>query len=261
MIDERDIRKSLHTRVLGKKIYSLETIDSTNTFARSLQESDSPHGTLIITEEQTAGKGRQGRQWRSQKGENLLFSIVLKPSLVQEKVRVLPFAAALASADGIEQETKCAVDCKWPNDLLIQNKKVAGMLIETATQNDAVTNIILGIGINVNQTEFEDDLKEKATSLKLHTRQEIDRIRLLCAVVEELEYRFEQLRQFSPQLLLDEWKQRATMFGSPITLVEHASVVHATAVDVAPNGALIIEEEGGTRREVFAGDVTITGTQ
>jgi BirA family biotin operon repressor/biotin-[acetyl-CoA-carboxylase] ligase len=258
MIDERDIRNSLHTQFLGRRIYSFDSIDSTNTFARSLKENECPSGTLIIADEQTSGKGRQGRQWQSQKGKNLLFSVVTRPLFVHDKVRVLPFATALATADGIEQETKSAVECKWPNDLLIGGKKVAGMLIETTTQNDAVMNVILGIGINVNQTEFADDIKEKATSLKLRSQQDVDRVRLLCAVLAELEYRFEQLRHFSPQTLLDEWKQRATMLGSEITLVEHRTSIKARAMDVAPNGALVIEEMNGTRREIFAGDVTIT---
>ncbi len=257
MITEQDIRTSLRTQYLGQRIYSLDTIDSTNTFARSLNEDECPDGTLIVADQQTAGKGRQGRQWQSQKGMNLLFSLVTRPLFVHDKVRVLPFAAALATADGIEQETKSAIECKWPNDLLIDGKKVAGMLIETTTQSDAVLTVILGIGINVNQTDFADDIKDKATSLKLHAQQDIDRVRLLCAILAELEYRFDQLRHFSPQILLDEWKQRATMLGSEITLVEHRTSIRAKAVDVAPDGALIIEESDGTRRQVFAGDVSI----
>jgi BirA family transcriptional regulator, biotin operon repressor / biotin---[acetyl-CoA-carboxylase] ligase len=257
MIEERDIRQSLRTQFLGRRIYSFDSIDSTNTFARSLKEEDCPNGTLVVADEQTAGKGRQGRQWQSQKGMNLLFTLVTRPLFVHEKIRVLPFAAALAAADGIEQETKSAIECKWPNDLLIDGKKVAGMLIETTAQDDAVMNVILGIGINVNQTDFPDDIKNKATSLKLHAQQDVDRVRLLCAVLQELEYRFDQLRHFSAQILLDEWKQRATMLGAEITLVEHRTAIKAKAMDVAPDGALIIEEANGTRRHVFAGDVTI----
>ncbi len=257
MINEQDIRTSLRTQYLGQRIYTFDTIDSTNTFARSLKEDECPDGTLIVAEEQTAGKGRQGRRWQSQKGMNLLFTLVTRPLLVHDKVRVLPFAAALAAADGIEQETKSAIECKWPNDLMIDGKKVAGMLIETSTQSDAVLNVILGIGINVNQTEFADDIKHKATSLKLHSQQDIDRVRLLCAILAELEYRFDQLRHFSPQILLDEWKLRATMLGAEITLVEHRTSIKAKAVDVAPDGALVIEEPDGTRRKVFAGDVSI----
>jgi BirA family transcriptional regulator, biotin operon repressor / biotin---[acetyl-CoA-carboxylase] ligase len=257
MIEEQDIRDTLRTESLGRKMYSFDTVASTNTFARSLKESDAPHGTLVIAEEQTAGKGRQERHWQSEKGKNLLFSLVLRPTFPQEKIRLLPFAAALASADAIEMETGCAVECKWPNDLLIARKKVAGMLIETNVQDETVKHVILGIGINVNQMRFGDDIKEKATSLRLHISKDVDRIRLLCGILEELEHRYQQLDEFPPQILLDEWKQRATMLGSTITLVEHSSSLKATAIDVAPNGALVIEELNGARREVFAGDVTI----
>jgi len=257
MIEEREIRAHLQTKHFGKNLYCFDTIDSTNTFARSLKEKDAPHGTLVVADEQTAGKGRQERQWRSQKGKNLLFSLILKPAFPQEKIRLLPFATALAAADAVEMETGCSVECKWPNDLLVARKKVAGMLIETTMQDEVVKNAILGIGINVNQTVFADDLKEKATSLRLHSSKDFDRVHLLCEVLGELENRYDQLEQFSSQLLLDEWKQRATMFGTTITLAEHSSLLKVTAIDIAPSGALVIEELNGARREVFAGDVTI----
>jgi BirA family biotin operon repressor/biotin-[acetyl-CoA-carboxylase] ligase len=258
MIDTDLIRHSLKTRSLGKKIYSFETIDSTNTFARTLGEDESPHGTLIVAEEQTAGRGRQGRRWQSQRGKNLLLSIVFRTPFIHERARMLPFAAALAAADGAEHFTHCPVECKWPNDLMIEKRKFAGMLIEAVTQNDSVTCVIMGVGINVNQTEFPDDIRNRATSLRVHEENDIDRVLLLCGFMEELEHRLKQLRQFSPQLLLDEWKRRATMFGSTITLTEQAGQSSARAVDVAPNGALVIEDENGVRREVFAGDVSLS---
>lgn len=257
-MDADAIRQSLRTRFVGKRIYSFEAIDSTNTFARRLGDDESPHGTLIVAEEQTAGKGRQGRRWQSQKGKNLLFSIVFRTPFTQERARILPFAAALAAADSTEHFTHCSVECKWPNDLMIKKRKFAGMLMEAVTQNDSVTCVVMGIGINVNQTDFPDDIRNKATSLRAQEGHDIDRVLLLCGFLEELEHRLEQLRQFSPQLLLDEWKQRTTMFGSTITLTEHAGKSTARAVDVAPNGALVIEDENGLRREVFAGDVTLS---
>lgn len=257
MISIDTIRRSMRATKLGKTIYSFDSIDSTNSFARTLRDDESPHGTVIVAEEQTAGRGRQGRLWQSQKGMNLLFSIVLKEPSIQERIGILPFAAALATADGIEHVSGCVVECKWPNDLMLGRKKVAGMLIEAVTQSDPVTRVILGIGINVNQTEFAGELAQRATSLKLHTSKEIDRVLLLCAIVEELDHRIEQLKQFSPQMLLDDWKRRTTMFGSLITLAEHLESAMVRAIDVAPNGALVIEDEAGIRREVFAGDVTI----
>ena len=257
MIGVDTIRRSMRAASLGRTIYTFDSINSTNTFARTLRDEECPHGTVIVAEEQTAGKGRQGRLWQSQKGTNLLFSIVLKEPSIQEKIGVLPFAAALAAADGIERISGCAVECKWPNDLMLGRKKVAGMLIEAVTQSDPVTRVILGIGINVNQTEFAGELAQRATSLILHNSKEVDRVPLLCAIVEELDLRIEQLKQFSPQMMLDDWKRRTTMFGSLITLAEHSESSMVRAIDVAPNGALVIEDAAGVRREVFAGDVTI----
>ena len=256
MISEGEIRGTLKTKTFGRTIYAFDKLDSTNVYARSLKEDDSAHGTLVVADEQTAGKGRQGRVWRSQKGMNLLFSLVLRPKITHDRIRLLPFAAGLAVADAIEQSTGCNVECKWPNDLLVGKKKVAGMLIESTVQNEAITNVILGIGVNVNQTHFPVELN--ATSLRIHTGKDVDRVRLLCSALEELEQRYEQLEHFSPRMILDEWKQRAPMFGSLITLVEHGSPLKATAIDIAPDGALIIEELNGARREVLAGDVTLT---
>ena len=256
MISEAEIRALLKTRTIGSTVFAFETIDSTNVFARSLRDDRSAHGALVVADEQTAGKGRQGRVWKSQKGMNLLFSVVLRPNIAHERVRLLPFAAGLAVADAIEQTTGFAVECKWPNDLLVGGKKVAGMLIESTVQNEAITNVILGIGVNVNQTQFPSELH--ATSLSIHTGKDVDRVRLLCAILEEVEQRYEQLGHFSPRMILDEWKQRAPMFGTMITLVEHGSPLKATAVDIAADGALVIEELNGARREVLAGDVTLT---
>ena len=257
MMDANMIGHSLNTRALGKKIYSFEAIDSTNTFARKLPDDDAPHGTLIIAEEQSAGRGRQGRHWQSQKGKNLLFSLILRTPFIHERARILPFVGALAVADAVELLVRCSIECKWPNDLLIEKKKFAGMLIEAVTHNDLVTSVIMGIGINVNQGEFPDDIKEKATSLARHEEHDIDRVPLLCRILEELEHRLEQLRQFPSQVLLDDWKRRTTMFGSRITLTEQTGRSSAKAIDVAPSGALVVEDDFGVRREVFAADVTL----
>ncbi|HTX18700.1 MAG TPA: biotin--[acetyl-CoA-carboxylase] ligase [Bacteroidota bacterium] len=257
MIEPAEIRRRLQSRTLGGKVYSFDVIDSTNSFAKSLSEEDSPHGTLVLAEEQTQGRGRQGRRWEAEKGMNLLFSVVFRTPFIHERARILPFVAALATADAVEQTTRCKVECKWPNDLLIDKKKFAGMLIEAEAQNDSVTTVILGTGVNVNQTGFSDDLVTKATSLRLAGGVNVDRVGLLCRILEELERRLVQLGRFSTDIVLDEWKRHTTMIGSTITLTEKSGRTTGKAVDVAPNGALLFEEKGGARREVFAGDVTL----
>lgn len=243
---------------MGRQIFSFETIDSTNAFAKNLDKNDAPHGTLVIAEEQTAGRGRLQRQWVSTKGENLLFSIILYPQFDTEKIALLPFAGSLAVTDAIESVTQLSPTCKWPNDVLINSKKVCGMLLESSSGNAGIEKIILGIGVNVQQTEFSPDLLTKATSLKIETGREIDRVVLLRSILEALELRYEQLASFPPAQLLNDWRMKALLFGKKILVLESEFSFTATAIDVAEDGSLIIETDDGLKRNVFAGDVSLS---
>lgn len=257
MLSENEIHFGLHTRDFGRKVYTFDVIDSTNLFAKTLTSQSAPHGTLIIAEEQTAGKGRLGRRWQSEKGANLLFSLILHPKFHFEKTKLLPFAAGLAVADAIERNTGLKTECKWPNDVLIEKKKVAGILMETAMQDSAPKEIILGIGVNVNQQNFLPELEASATSLFLQLGKTIDRTTLLQTILEELEQRYDQLAQFPSSLIIEDWKRRTTMLQSPVALLENEKRKIVIALDVTPEGALAIQTADGVRREVFAGDVSL----
>ncbi|MFA6469621.1 MAG: biotin--[acetyl-CoA-carboxylase] ligase [Bacteroidota bacterium] len=257
MITQENISALLDTELFGKKIYCFDSIDSTNSFAKTLSKNDAPHGTVIIAEEQTAGRGRLQRNWQSPKGANLLFSIVLYPDFGMEKISLLPFAGSLAVADAIDSVTGLSATCKWPNDVLINNKKVCGMLAESSTTATEIKKIILGIGINVNQKEFPAELSAKATSLKIESGKDLDRIFLVQKVLEELEHRYIQLSNFPPQQLLNDWRMKALLFGKKITVLESEFSFAATAIDVAEDGSLIIQTEDGEKRSIFAGDVSL----
>jgi BirA family biotin operon repressor/biotin-[acetyl-CoA-carboxylase] ligase len=248
---------TLTTKQIGRNVLSFDSIDSTSTFSKTLHHTEAPHGTIVIAEEQTAGRGRLQRNWISQREKNLLFSVILYPEFDIEKVSLLPFVGSLAVADAIESVTELSPTCKWPNDVLINNKKVCGMLLESSTGNSGPVKIILGIGVNVNQEEFPDDLLYKASSLKIECGIAIDRIRLLQKILEELENRYEQLSHFPPQRMLNDWRMKALLFGKKITVLESEFSFAATAIDVAENGSLIIETEDGTKRNIFAGDVSL----
>ncbi|KAB2924729.1 MAG: biotin--[acetyl-CoA-carboxylase] ligase [Bacteroidetes bacterium] len=257
MLEKERILNGLVTREFGRTIHSFDRIDSTNTFGKRIDPSDAPHGTLIIAEEQTAGRGRLQRSWESDPGTNLLFSLILYPAFDAEKYRLLPFAASLAAADAVERVTGLSVSCKWPNDILIGTKKVCGMLLESVTGNRGVTRIVLGIGLNVNQEQFPEELRFKATSLVLETGAAADRIVLLQAVLEELEVRYEQLERYPPQTLLDDWKMKALIFGKKITVLESEFAYDAVAIDLAEDGALIVRPADGPVKRIYAGDVSI----
>lgn len=260
MINKDQILSTLASKQFGKNIVSFDTIDSTNTFAKTLTKTAAPQGTVIIAEQQTEGRGRLQRNWISEDGKNLLFSVILYPEFDLKKISLLPFAGSLAVADAIESVTELSPTCKWPNDVLINNKKVCGMLLETSSGNSGIERIILGIGLNVNQVEFSDDLRHKATSLKIECGLDVDRIRLLVKILEELENRYEQLSRFPAGQLLNDWRMKALLFGKKITVLESEFSFTATAIDVADDGSLIIQTDDGHKRNIFAGDVSLAYT-
>lgn len=257
MIASNDITLFLTTKSFGRTVVSFESIDSTNTVAKGMHRSEALHGTVVIADEQTAGRGRLQRQWLAEKGANLLFSVLLLPEFAIEKIALLPFAGSLAVADAIEEVTGLSPVCKWPNDILIGRRKVCGMLLESVSGAAGIERVVLGIGINVNQEEFPEELQFKATSLRNETGTMIERPRLLAAVLNALELRYEQLASFPPAQLLNDWKLRALLLGKRILVLENEFSFTATAIDVIEDGSLLIETEDGLRRSLFAGDVSL----
>jgi BirA family biotin operon repressor/biotin-[acetyl-CoA-carboxylase] ligase len=257
MIDKNQIINQLNTKTFGHTVFSFDSIDSTNTFAKQLRQNEAPHGTLIIAEEQTAGRGRLQRNWVSPNGKNLLFSLVFYPDFSMEKVSLLPFAGSLAIVDAIETITGLSSTCKWPNDVLINGKKVCGMLLESTLGNSVQGKIVLGVGLNVNQEEFSEELKFKASSLQIESGVAVDRVPLLQKILEELEHRYEQLSNFPSRQLLNDWRMKALLFGKKITVLESEFSFAATAIDIAEDGSLIIETDDGRKRNIFAGDVSL----
>lgn len=257
MIQKEEILSTLNTRFFGRSIHTFESIDSTNTFARGLDRNSAPHGSVVIADEQTSGRGRLQREWIATKGMNLLFSVVLYPEFHMEKIALLPLIGSLAVADAVDAVTGLSTTCKWPNDVLIDHRKVCGMLLESASGSSGIEKVILGIGINVNQTDFPEGLLHKATSLRNECGKEIDRVAILAAVLAELENRYEQLAHFPSGQLLNDWKMKALLFGKKITVLESEFSYSAVAFDIAEDGGLIIQTEDGGKKKIFAGDVSL----
>jgi BirA family biotin operon repressor/biotin-[acetyl-CoA-carboxylase] ligase len=259
LLDTATLKKNLGGRKFGSKIYSFETIDSTNNCARALAGCWAEEGTLVVAEKQTAGKGRLGRTWLANPYENLTFSIILRPALPPEALNLLPLYAALAVAEAIEHETGLSVECKWPNDLLIGGKKSAGILLEGSLKEDGLDFVVIGVGVNVNQTKFPDDISARATSLKMQTGREIDRVRLLREILKMLEIHYAEIMKKGFHTLLPLWLDRTTMLNKEISVTQNGTVVSGIVRGLSPEGALILDE-GGKETTLFAGDVTILGS-
>jgi BirA family transcriptional regulator, biotin operon repressor / biotin---[acetyl-CoA-carboxylase] ligase len=251
------MQEPLRMQCFGAKVLHFESIGSTNTFAKTLKEPEAPHGTVIIAEEQSDGHGRLGRQWQSASGENLLFTILLRPSVPAERLVLLPLAAAVGIAEGIEQCTGVPLETKWPNDLLYGRKKICGILIEGSIEAGGAAAIALGAGINVNQSFFPSDIEATAGSLVQITGHQWPKQELLNAVLACLEERYNELCSSFAPAILTAWKKRTTMLGKQITVIEQQNTFAATAVDLDPQGALIVRRTDGSLSTVYAGDVSI----
>jgi BirA family transcriptional regulator, biotin operon repressor / biotin---[acetyl-CoA-carboxylase] ligase len=256
MIDASALKQGLKCARFGHTVHSLDTVDSTNTFARSLAENAASEGTLVVAETQTVGRGRLGRKWISGPGENLTFSIILRPGIAPDRISLLPLAIAVGIAHGVIASTRLPVSCKWPNDLLVGGRKFAGILLEGSINSDGLAFVIVGIGINVNQTAFPEDLSAKATSLALQAGQPIDRLSLFRTILESLENDYDGFISTGFASVLPAWLELAPIIGTRVTADLQGSVITGRVTGLSPDGGLQLHSDAGDHT-LFAGDVTI----
>ncbi len=259
MLAEQSLRKGLKTKVFGNKIFSFDTIDSTNNCAKAVAGCGAVEGTVVIADNQTDGKGRHGRTWLSSPAENLMFSLVLRPKVAAECLNLLPLYVAVAVADAIEKSTGLKVECKWPNDLLVNGKKLAGILIEGSVKQNTVEYVVIGIGINVNQTAFPPSLGTKATSVKLESSRAFVREDLFRSILHSLEKTYFQASPSGFQSILPEWISHTSMINKPISVSLQGSVISGVVKGVSPEGGLILQTEE-SEKTLYAGDVSLIGS-
>ncbi len=256
MYTAQTLRQGLKTRRFGAKIYTFDTIDSTNNCARALAACWAEEGTVIIAERQTAGRGRMGRTWTANALENLTFSVILRPTVPAEDLNLLPLYVGVAVVDAIRRVTGLDIQCKWPNDLLLNGKKVAGILLEGSLKESSVDFVVIGIGVNVNQHEFPPELAGKATSLVMETGKEFNREELFREIMRSLESHYRSLgkRGFSEVIPL--WTERSNFIGQHVSLSQNGSVLTGVVAGLNDHGALVLDQDG-TQRAFVAGDVSI----
>lgn len=255
-MDEAEIKSHLTTTSFGQTVFAFSVLDSTNSKAKALVSDGVPDGTVVIADQQTAGRGRLGRTWISESGQNLTFSLIIRPAISPSHIGILSLYAGVAVASGLKNLTGKSPTCKWPNDVLFVQKKCCGILSETVFSGTTVSAVIIGIGVNVNQAVFPEILSTKATSLFLTCGKPFDRSVVLAELLKQLEEYYTYIQSGMFETIIDNWKRYSHMLGSSITVDQDGEVLHGTATRLADDGGLIISSEG-KEVKVRAGDVTV----
>lgn len=251
------IRDGLQTQFIGRTLVFRPTTASTNDEAKTLAKEGTPDGTLVITDYQTAGRGRSDRRWEAPSGSSLLMSLVFRPKLAPRHVQRLTMVCGLAIVDVLEAEYGLTPNLKWPNDILIGDAKAGGILTEIVMAGDRVECVITGIGLNVNldPAELPDGLMMEATSLSQALGRSVDRLPLLWALLYQLELRYKELGAgYSPH---GEWARRLGTLDRPVTVNSGSVVLEGVAEGVDCDGALLVRLADGQLHTVVAGDVSV----
>jgi BirA family transcriptional regulator, biotin operon repressor / biotin---[acetyl-CoA-carboxylase] ligase len=252
------IRPRLHTNTVGKSLYHFYTVDSTNVFALRLIEHGYKvaEGTVVVAESQTAGKGRLGRSWYSEREAGLYLSVVLYPKAPPSLAPLLTLATTIAVHNAIEKTTQLDVDIKWPNDLLVGGKKVCGILAEMQAEVDRIKMMIIGIGVNVNHESFPEDIAGRATSLRLASERSQSRIEILADLLKEFEDLYLTFEQDGPRAIIDGWTRLSSFAdGRKIVIHDGVRTISGVTRGLNPLGALRLEQPDGRTQEVYSGDV------
>jgi len=252
-----EIAARLKTNRLGTAVHIFQEIGSTNIQAMQMAAKGAEEGTLLIAETQTEGKGRLDRKWFSPPGVNLYISVILRPKIDCAHATILNLLTGIVVAHAIREKSQLTAHLKWPNDVLIHEKKVAGILAELAADGRAIKHLILGIGLNVNlEAEMlPPELSKTATSLKIESGRIVSRLEMLETLVNQLERWYTVFLDQGPTPILKEYSQLSHTVGRLIQVVCHDKVLEGEAVGLAPNGGLILREPDGKSRTILTGDV------
>jgi BirA family biotin operon repressor/biotin-[acetyl-CoA-carboxylase] ligase len=256
MYTKEELSQGLETAIVGRKFFVFDTIDSTNACARILGDAGTAEGAVVVADFQTSGRGRLGRTWIAEPGENLLLSVLLRPRVSIANAGLLTLFASVGVARAVERHIGEPVECKWPNDLLLHGKKFCGILLENLFQQSEVSYSVIGAGINVNQRAFPDEISQRGTSLALETGRLFDRKKVLQAVLSELDTLYSYVQQGDFDAIVPEWIKRCTMFGKPVTVQQHDHMMSGIARRLNHDAGLVIETGTGLQT-VYAGDVTV----
>jgi BirA family transcriptional regulator, biotin operon repressor / biotin---[acetyl-CoA-carboxylase] ligase len=252
-----EIGAVLRSKCLGRRIVFESEVDSTNRLARDLAIQGAVEGTLVVAESQTGGRGRKGRNWFSPPGEGIYVSLVLRPPFQPAEAPKMTLLAGVALAETFIQIVPSRVTIKWPNDVLLGGKKIAGILIEISTDIDAIDYMVVGVGINVNTPpgSFPVDLRGRATSLAAEIGHTVDRTEILGAFLERLERYYDLIGKEGFAPVIRRWRELSDMAGRRVRVHSFDRSLEGTIEGIDDDGVLLVNVSDGTLHRVIAGDV------
>ncbi len=249
-----ELSHNLDTKIVGRKILSFALVDSTNTAAFSLAEKGAAEGTAIFSEEQKQGKGRLGRNWSSPRHTGIYLSLILRPQIPPDKAALITLLAAVSCAEAIRKVTGLRTQIKWPNDILVNSKKVCGILTEMQLEGDKVKFIVLGIGINVNSQISK--LPDGAGSLRQEAKKtQVSRLELARELLRQLDQAYLYFKHKGSSKIITQWKNLSALSGKRVKVFLSQETVEGQAQDIDQQGALIVRLDNGFKEHIVAGDV------
>jgi BirA family biotin operon repressor/biotin-[acetyl-CoA-carboxylase] ligase len=254
-----EIQSNLHTRYIGKQIYYYDWVNSTNSVAKNFikdKEMNLQEGTVVIANEQSAGRGRLGRTWHSPHG-GVWVSIVLFPDLEPAYISKITLMTAVVLIQSLKSLFDIPVLIKWPNDIIIEEKKLCGILTEMSAESDRINYVVVGIGVNANiaREQFSEEIRSRSASLQEKIGKQISKTSLVRLMLENFEKQYDLLKRKQFVTILKEWKLNAHTLGKKITVESAGQKIFGEAVDITTEGALVIKTEDGKKVHILSGTV------
>ena len=254
-LTEAELKWQLKTELIARKIYSYKETGSTNDTAYNLAMDGEEEGSVVIAESQTAGRGRMGRKWASPKSKGAYFSVILRPDILPKEIASITLFSALSVAKTIREMTNLTAFIKWPNDVLINNQKICGILTEMNAETDKINFVIIGIGININTKK--ELLPKGATSIMEESGAEVSRVEFVRAVFKNLDRSYRLFKGGHIADIIKEYKEFSNFLGTRVQVTYHDTKIEGYAIDVDREGALILRMDSGLNERVLAGDVAM----
>jgi BirA family transcriptional regulator, biotin operon repressor / biotin---[acetyl-CoA-carboxylase] ligase len=255
-----EIKNGLKTKFIGHDIHWEYEVSSTNSLAAQLAEKGAPEGTVVVSECQKHGRGRLGRTWISQPEVGIYLSVILRPHFVPMKAPCLTYMSAVAVAEALEQVLGVHPLIKWPNDVMLHGKKVSGILTELKAEMEGIHYVIVGIGINVNNTKFPKLFRDRVTSLALEMQQKVSRIKIMQALLHALERWYIITLENGVERTFERWRALSYTLGQRVDVNVGDAILTGVATRLDPDGSLYLRLDSGAEQQILAGDVTMVAT-